>query len=234
MSSAESLWLGLLGSRTLPLAAGVALSALALWAWKRKRLLQEFEYNEFAATAIRTAPIAAGVVYGLVWLLDPWQVTPGNTRAAWPLLEICFVAAPLLIRAAQPAPAGLRGFVAAAVVVGLAAGIHPQPLRKPAESNDTAWAELDRLRLEVTGPDAGKIANICIQASDRWPVFRDLSAALFHERKTFLESREPLPPDCAFAVVEDGAGIAEPDGFQQATSISLPERRWILYRRGNR
>jgi len=231
MSAAESLWLGLVRAGVLPLAAGIAAGAATLAFWARSRFLSLFDFTEFSKTAVRAAPVAIAIVYGLVWIVDPWQVTPGNPRAGWPLLEVCFAVAPLLVQAAGSAPPGVRLFVTAAIVVGLAAGLQPGSLRYRAEKDEVARREQDRLKQALAAAALGLRPRICLVAGERWSVFRDLDTPLFHEQKIYVPATEEVPQDCDAIILEDGIGLPEPQAYDRIVSIQLPERRWSAYAR---
>ncbi len=231
ISSAESLWIGLVRSHVLPVAAGVALAASALAFWRRKRFFELFDDSEFVRTAIRAAPIAIAIVYGLILVLNPWQVTPGNARAAWPLLEISFAVAPLLIKAAESAPTAVRRLVTVAIVAGLAVGVHPSPIRSRDATNIDVQREHAKLGQIVAAPASGDNPNICVMAADVWTVYRELTAPLFLNRKIWVDQVTVESETCDLLIVEADVGITVPESFRLDDSISVNGRRWDAYRR---
>lgn len=231
MSPARSLWIGLVDGRVLPLACGVAGAVAALALSAKVRFVQVFGFAEFSRTMVRAVPIALAVIYGLVLLVDPWQVTPGNVRAGWPLLEISFAVAPLLISASASAPPVVRTIVAAAILAGLAGGVDPQAIHGQTEENARIQAEQDRLTRTLSSAYPRGKPRVCIVAQLSWSVFKELGAPLFHERKTFVSWKNTLPSDCDVVIVEDGKGIQPPRSYRSLASITLPGRSWNAYSR---
>jgi hypothetical protein len=232
ISSAESLRMALLGSGALPLAAALALSVTALAAWKRRRFFTLFDSSEFTRIAIRAAPIALGIVYSLILILDPWQITPGNWRAAWPLVEISFLVAPLLILAVRSAPQALRLLVTGAIVCALVAGIRPEAARVRQAENKVIQQEHAKLEQIVSAAKSGDDPSVCLMARDIWGAYRELSGPLFHNRKTQVNRNGAVPDHCDLLVIEDGVGIsAPPDAFNSEGSIAVRDRRWNVFRK---
>ncbi len=231
ISSAESMRLGLVGGRVLPVAAGVGVACAALALWAKKSFLRLFDDSEFSKTMIRAIPVALAIVYGLVLLLDPWHVTPGNVRVGWPLLELSFALAPLTIHASRSAPQAVRLLVAAAILIGLATGVQPQAIHGRPETNALVQAEHARLTQALSSAYPGADPRVCIVAELSWTVFRELDAPLFHQRKTFVSWKNETPSDCDVVIVEDGKGIQPPTSYRHLASIELPEHTWSAYSR---
>jgi hypothetical protein len=229
VSSFESLRLGLLSSGVLPLATGCLIAFVALAVWAKRNVVQLLGFSEFCNTLIRAVPVALAIMYGLVLLLDPWQVTPGNPRVGWPLLELSFAVAPLLIRAAWSGPAAVRVLVPAAIIAGFSLGVHPQPIQGRTESNASAMREQSKLLQAVSAARLGESPHICVIAQLSWSVFSELDAPLFHQRKTFVSWKRETPNDCDVVIVEDGKGIRPRPGYRPLITITLPERRWSAY-----
>jgi hypothetical protein len=231
MSSAESLWLGLVRSRTLPMAAAVAFAYAAL-AWRgRRSFLDGFRGSEFAETAIRSAPIAALLVYGLVWAVDPWQITPGNARAGWPLMEISFAVAPLLIAATRSGSSRMRLAVAAPIMAGMIAGLHPEPIRSRDPNNALIQREHAKLAQLLDDPASPAAPSVCLSAGDIWTVFQEVAPPLFHRRKTWFDAGARIPGHCDVLVVEAQLAVPVPDRFRKELTFTTIEHEWDVYRK---
>jgi hypothetical protein len=231
MSSAESLWLGLVHGRVLPMAAAVAL-AYAVLAWRRGRsFFDAFSGSEFAGTTIRSVPIAVVLLYGLVWAVDPWQVTPGNARAAWPLMEISFAVAPLLIAAAKSSSIGTRLLVTAPIVAGMIAGLHPGAIRSRRPSDALIQLEHAKLERLLADPAIPEDPSVCLSAGEIWTVFTDVAPPLFLRRKTWFDPGPNIPGHCDVLVVETQVAVPVPDSFNKELSFSTIEHDWDVYRK---
>lgn len=231
MSSAASLQVALVDSRTLPVAAGVALAAVVLALWRRQSFFELFRGSEFAETTILSAPIALLLVYGLIWVVNPWQATPGNPRAAWPLLEISLAVAPLLIAAAKSGSISMRLLVATPIVAGLAAGLHPGAIRSRQPSNSLLqleYAKLERLLADEMTPED---PSVCLNSATIWPVFEELAAPLFRSRKTWIEPGRDIPDHCDVLVVEERLSVLVPNSFRKETNFSTVDHAWAVYRK---
>jgi hypothetical protein len=231
MSSAASLRMALIDSQVLPMAAGVALAYAALALWRRRSFFEVFRGSEFAETTIRSAPIALLLVYGLIWAANPWQVAPGNPRAAWPLLEVSFAVAPLLIAAAKSGSISMRLLGAAPIVAGLAAGLHPDAIRFRQARNAVLHREYAKLERLMAGPASLEDPSVCLSANTIWPAFEELAAPLLLSRKTWFEPRQDIPVDCDVLVVEDQAAVLVPNSFRKETSFSTIDHDWNVYRK---
>ena len=69
--------------------------------------------------------------------------------------------------------------VVAAVVLGLAGGVHPSAPQGRPETNAFTHAEHDRLTQALDSVYPNADASICTVARLSWDVFRDLDAPLF-------------------------------------------------------
>jgi len=231
MSSAASLRMALIDSRVLPMAAGVALACVVLALWKRRSFFDLFKGSEFAETMIRATPLALVLVYGFIWAANPWQVTPGNPRAAWPLLEIIFALAPLLIAAARSGSISTRLLVAAPIIAGMAAGLHPAAIRSRQPSNTVIQLEHAKLERLLTDPASPENPSVCVSSRAIWPLFEELAPPLFLERKIWFEPGQDIPAHCDVLVIEAQAAVIVPDSFRKQTSFATIDRDWNVYRK---
>lgn len=230
MSSAESLRIALVDSRTLPMAAGVALAYVVLALRGPRSAFWRFHDSEFAGTTMCAAPIALVLAYGLIWAANPWQVTPGNPRAAWPLLEISFAVAPLLIASAISGSNRTRLFVATPILAGMLAGVHPGAIRSRQPSNALLQLEHAKLERLLTGPASPKDPSVCVTAGAIWPVFEELAPPLFQRRKTWFDPGREIPRTCDFLVVETRAPVTVPSSFRKEMRFSTIDHDWDVYR----
>ena len=228
-----SIWSALTESRVVYVAAGVCVAALlvGLAAWRAGRGAAR-EGSEFARLAMRAVPLAVLVVYGLIMAIDPWQETPGNQRQAWPLLELAYVVAPLLLRAAMGAPGMVRVGVAVAILAGMASGIELRGKNRREISHAGMRAELAKARAVVEAPQGPRRRrSVCAVARSRWDTMQDMSGLMFHHRHTHLQPEEALPGHCEVLLVEDGAERAAGEGWERRARVNLGRRQWTVYAR---
>ena len=230
----QSLAVAFTESRSIYVAAGLAVAVVALLAWRRSRFFDLFDHSRFQALTIRAVPIALAISYGLIIALDPWQETPGVWRMCWPLVELCFVLAPLLIRASSSAPRIVRAVTAVAIVAGLLAAAGPPNRarrRLPADVIQAEHAKLERL-LDPTGE--GEPIDVCLKAKRRWDVFQELNAPTFYQRQRYLLPEDAVPDECRFLVVEDAVEGDPPAAFERRLSLNTGRYQWTAYERTRR
>jgi hypothetical protein len=232
MGSATSLQIGLVAARVLPLAAALAVGVGVLFAWKPTRFVESFRWSRFSRDLALAAPIALVVVYGLILVVNPWQETPGNRRAAWPLVEVSFVVAPLLIRAAVDAPRSLRVAITAFIVVGMLALVNFRTARFNATDHASIRSEHQRIEAIIAGMPRGADTAVCLRAPNDWVTYRELAAPLFHQRKTWIgRSGELTGQQCDLVIVEESGGLIAPSDFVEIDAIQIRDHRWGIYSR---
>lgn len=224
LESLQSLSTALLTSHVAFLAAGVALAAALLLRAPRRS-----SPDPFTITLTRAVPVALLLVYGLLLALDPWQATPGNRRQAAPLMELCFLVAPLLLRRAATASLPIRLGATASLLAGLI--VSTLPSLSPGPSPDrpaihAAHANLKQL-LETAG--GNRPASACFSAPSNWAVFREFAIPAFHHRKTFVPPGNPIPTHCQVLILEQILGVSPPPPFRPAGEPFTIESRWLVY-----
>jgi hypothetical protein len=224
LDSLDSLSTALLRSRVAFLAAGIALAALLLLRTRRRP-----PADPFASTLTRGVPLALLLVYGLILAFDPWQATPGNIRQAAPLMELCFLVAPLLLRDAAAAPLPLRLGATASILAALLVSALPSLAPTPSPNRPAIHAAQSHLKQLLDDAGRNGPASACFSAPSNWTVFREFAVPAFHHRKTFIPPGNPFPAHCQVILLEQTLAVRPPPHFRPAGAPFTIESRWLAY-----
>ncbi len=202
-ASSLSVWHGIEGTGVLWLLGGLAATALVSRVWIRSAQSDESSQPGLLENLPVFSLLALSVVYGLIALFDPWEVTEGASRQAVPLIEHAYVWAIFLFHRAASSPGGWRAAARVAVVAGLVASAQPFMVTSRAPVPGEIRAAQGEVQRLVESESANGQPTVCI-ADDLWQGLRYWVAPTLYAQREFAPIGGPLPDGCDLGIVRGG------------------------------
>jgi len=233
MVSLRSLWASLVSSRAVCLlAAGAVAWAVYFMEKQRTGAAGKAGPADFVAHFRRFSALSLGIVYVLIVLFDPWQITFGAGRMSAPLLEQAFLWFLIAFSASDSYRPAARVLTRVALVAGLLAGLNPQPSAWRPQvdlAKKQAYAEIQRL---VESSAAGRRPVVCWSGNRYLRLIGDLVApTLYASHERLPTGLASIPGRCDAVLMPSSRRLPEVEAFRLANEYLINGTRYALYLR---
>jgi hypothetical protein len=231
--SLGSLWASLVSSRAVYLlAAGAVAGAVHFMEKRRTGPAAKAGPADFVSHFRRFSALSLGIVYVLIVLFDPWQVTFGAGRMSAPLLEQAFLWSLIAFSASDSYRPAARVLTRVALVAGLLAGLNPQPSAWRPQADlvkNQAYAEIQRL-VENSAP--GRRPVVCWNGNHYLRLVGDLVApTLYASHERLPAGLGSIPRRCDVVLMPSSRRPPEAEAFRLANEYLINGTRYALYLR---
>ncbi len=186
--SARHLWGSLLWSQAIFVGAGCAVAGLIGFLSRGSRAQDASQRESFSAVFLPFSLLSVGIIYLLIFLFDPWQVTGGSPRMMTPLVETGFIGVILLYQASARYRPAWKVLARMALVTGLVLGI---------DTRVKAWVPADHtkereyhaeIRRLVDQSRTMGVPEVCFVRETYWVALRRFVAPTLRAHKLILHS----------------------------------------------